>query len=169
MKPTALLDACVLYPAPVRDILLYLASENLFQPKWSEDIHSEWIKSLHTNRPDIPIKVLEKTRAAMEDAFPDAEVKGYTVSISKYSLPDENDRHVLAAAVKCKANYLVTFNKRHFPKKAVEPHLVEVIDPDMFISKWIKAFPEDSISALKEQTSKLRNPPQTVEQGFEFT
>ncbi|MBX2920911.1 MAG: hypothetical protein KF746_01865 [Chitinophagaceae bacterium] len=67
---TALLDANTLYPAPVRDILLHLADIGLFAPKWTEQIHDEWIQNLLTNRPDLNLKNLNATRQAMNLAFP---------------------------------------------------------------------------------------------------
>lgn len=49
----ALLDACVLYPAPIRDLLLHLADANLYKPKWTDRIHEEWTRNLLLNRTDL--------------------------------------------------------------------------------------------------------------------
>lgn len=68
----ALLDANVLYPAPLRDFLLRLAQAELYIPKWSTEIHEEWIRNLLLNRPDLKASQLERTRQAMDSEFPEA-------------------------------------------------------------------------------------------------
>ncbi len=113
----AVLDACVLYPAPIRDILLNLAEQDLFSPKWSETIQEEWLRNLILNRPDLTRKKLERTVKAMNGAFPKAMVKSFNSLISSLELPDPDDRHVLAAAIKSEANLIITFNLKDFPQK----------------------------------------------------
>ncbi|MET3877355.1 PIN domain-containing protein [Chitinophaga sp. OAE865] len=110
----AVLDANVLYPAPIRDILLHLADAKLFQPKWTDLIHDEWIRNLLINRPDIKSDSLKKARTAMESAFPDAHVSSYESLIDEITLPDVDDRHVLAAAIKSRATIIVTNNVKDF-------------------------------------------------------
>ena len=73
-RPTALLDANVLYPAGLRDLLLRLADRYLYLPRCSSDIHAEWMRSLLADRPDLSADVLERTRALMDRYFPDAVV-----------------------------------------------------------------------------------------------
>ena len=58
----ALYDACVLYPAPLRDFLMHLALTGLFQAKWTNEIHEEWIRNVLSNRPDLQREILERTR-----------------------------------------------------------------------------------------------------------
>jgi hypothetical protein len=65
---TALLDANVLYPAPVRDILIQLAVTDIFHAKWSAGIHEEWIRSLLRDQPHRDRAVLERTRDLMDRA-----------------------------------------------------------------------------------------------------
>ncbi len=74
---TVVLDACVLYPAPVRDILLSLAAEGLYKPKWSATIQNEWMENLLINRKDLKEESLLQTIEAMNRAFPDANVEGF--------------------------------------------------------------------------------------------
>src|SRR5690606_33943199 len=95
----AVLDACVLYPAPLRDFLMHLALMGAFQPKWTNAIHEEWIRNVLINRPDLSRKQLERTRQLMESHILDASVSGYESLIPFIQLPDEDDRHVLAAAI----------------------------------------------------------------------
>lgn len=105
---SALLDANVLYPAPIRDLLLHLADAGLYLPKWTELIHDEWIQNLLINRPELQLHNLTITKRAMNLAFPDADVKGFHKHIKKLQLPDVDDRHVLAAAIQAKVDFLVT-------------------------------------------------------------
>jgi predicted nucleic acid-binding protein len=111
---TALLDANVLYPAPLRDYLLHLASLGVFEPMWTAAIQDEWIRNLLDARPDINRVALEATQRAMDIAFPGSNISGYESLINSLSLPDPDDRHVLAAAIKGKAQIIVTNNSlRH--------------------------------------------------------
>lgn len=114
---TAVLDACVLYPAPIRDLLLHLANAELYTPKWTDRIHDEWLRNLILNRPDLEATKLERTIREMKNAFPDSGVENYESLILSLQLPDEDDRHVLAAAIRCKADVIVTFNVKDFPAK----------------------------------------------------
>lgn len=105
---TALLDANVLYPAPLRDLLMHLAVARTYRLKWSALIHEEWISNLLRNRPDLTRATLESTRDTMNSAVPDALVGGFEALIPSLSLPDENDRHVLAAAITGGADAILT-------------------------------------------------------------
>ncbi|WP_373515171.1 hypothetical protein [Persicitalea sp.] len=73
----AVLDACVLYPAPIRDLLLNLADFDLFAPKWTDEIQKEWTRNLLANRPDLLSSQLNRTIEAMNKAFPESNVKNY--------------------------------------------------------------------------------------------
>src|SRR5260370_9234777 len=112
---TAILDANVLYPAPLRDYLLNLAAIELFKPKWTDAIQDEWIRNLLLKRPDLKRQDLVKTRKAMDNAFPDANTTNYQELVSGLSLPDPDDKHVLAAAIVANAEIIVTSNLKDFP------------------------------------------------------
>ena len=90
-------DSRVLYPAPLRDLLMRLALIDLYQAKWTKDIHREWIRSLLKNRPDLTEERLQKTREKMDLHVRDCLVEEYEELIESLKLPDPNDRHVLAA------------------------------------------------------------------------
>ena len=100
-------DACVLYPAPLRDFLLHLAEDELIDSYWSEEIREEWIRSLLRNRPDLKRENLERTCREMDFHFPDSLVQGYESIIPKFTLPDPDDRHVLAATILAKRSILL--------------------------------------------------------------
>jgi len=112
---TALYDACVLYPAPLRDLLMHLAMTDLFRARWTDQIHDEWIRNVLANRPDLNRKQLERTRRLMNAHVLDCLVTGYENLIDGLTLPDPNDRHVLAAAVSADADVIVTYNLGDFP------------------------------------------------------
>ncbi len=101
---TTILDADVLYPAPLRDYLLSLAAVELYKPKWTGSIQEEWIGNLLLKRPGLKRQDLERTRKAMGSAFPDANVTNYEKLISAISLPDLDDRHVVAGAIEGNAD-----------------------------------------------------------------
>ena len=94
------LDACVLYPNLLRDLLMWLGKSRLYQPKWTAIIHDEWQRNLHSNRPEISREKLKHIEALMNKALPDALITGFEPLISSISLPDADDRHVVAAAIK---------------------------------------------------------------------
>jgi predicted nucleic acid-binding protein len=155
----AVLDANVLYPVPVRDILLEMADVKLFQPKWTNQIHEEWIRSLLKNRHDIDPKVLKKLQATMDKAFPDANVSSYESLIDGITLPDTDDRHVLAAAIKSKAKIIVTNNLKDFPVKHLKPYHIEALSPDRFVKNLIALDENRALKAFKAQVHRLVNPP----------
>lgn len=157
----ALLDANVLYPFFQRDLLLSLAYEDLYIPKWSDEIEKEWVRNLKSNRPDISTK-LERTVVLMNHAFPDAKVKGYERRIQKLALPDINDRHVLAAAIECEANVIVTHNLSDFPDKELSPFNISAMNPDHFILKLIEVDFTKIRLALESMVAIRTNPAVTI-------
>lgn len=124
------LDACVLYPAPIRDLLLHMANEGLYRPKWSDQIQEEWVRNLLINRPDLSSRQLQQTTQAMNRAFPDATVREYEVLISTLELPDADDRHVLAAAIHGQASLIVTANLKDFLTLYLHSLGIEAQHPD---------------------------------------
>jgi hypothetical protein len=133
MAFTVVLDACVLYPAPLRDLLMELAVQGLFRAKWTAQIHEEWIRNLLQRRPDLTRERLLKTCRLMDRALPDALVDGYGHLVPVVDLPDSSDRHVVAAAIHAKADAIVTSNLRDFPPASLAVHNLEAIHPDDFL------------------------------------
>jgi predicted nucleic acid-binding protein len=142
----AIYDACVLYPAPLRDFLMQLALTDLFRAKWTHRIHDEWIRNL------------------MNSATRDGLVEGYDALIDSVKLPDEDDRHVLAAAIHTHANLIVTFNLKDFPAKVLHSHKIEAIHPDDFVMRLIKMDSVSVCEAARAHRARLRNPPKSVDE-----
>ncbi|WP_457799022.1 PIN domain-containing protein [Methylocystis sp. S23] len=111
---TVFLDACVLYPAPLRDFLMELAAARLFRAKWSEAAHEEWIRNLLKDKPDLSQRRLERTKQLMNRAVPDCLVSGYGDLAAGLQLPDPGDRHILAAAIHAECDAIITFNLSDF-------------------------------------------------------
>ena len=164
---TALYDACVLYPAPLRDLLMRLAMTDLFRARWTDQIHDEWIRNVRANRPDLTSEQLERTRRLMNANVRDCLVTGYEPLIDGLTLPDPDDRHVLAAAVRTGASIIVTFNLDDFPREILEPLGVETQHPDEFITHLIDLNPGAVCTAAKRQRASLKKPPRTVDEFLE--
>ena len=153
------LDSCVLYPARLRDLLMHLGIAGLYQPKWSAEIHREWCRNLLMNRPDITQAALTRTVELMERALPDARVVGFETLIEGLTLPDENDRHVLAVALRAKAEVIVTLNQKDFPASALQKFNIEALHPDDFITDLLDLNPGLALEAVRRQRQSLRHPP----------
>jgi predicted nucleic acid-binding protein len=158
-----ILDACVLYPAPIRDILLNLADLEIYSPKWSEIIQEEWIRNLLENRPDLSKIKLRRTIQAMNAAFPDAAVHSFEELIDLLELPDLGDRHVLAASIKCKADAIVTFNTKDFPRENLDQYNIEVYTPDQFVNLLYELNSSIVKQAFDNQLASLKSPPVSKE------
>lgn len=157
----AVLDACVLYPAPLRDFLLHIADLGVYQPKWSEIIHNEWGRNLLKNRPDLSDEKIKNTIEVMNNAFPDARVKDFEVFMEDIILPDKDDRHVLAAAIVANAKYIITFNLKDFPLNILSKWNIIALHPDSFIFNIGQKSPFLLQKAFENQVNSLKNPPKT--------
>jgi hypothetical protein len=165
---TVLYDACVLYPAPLRDLLMQLATANLFRAKWTERIHEEWISNLLTNRQDLTRAQLERTKELMNAAVPDCLVTGYEYLIATIELPDTDDRHVVAAAIRAGADAIITANISDFPPQVLAPHDIEAIHPDDFITYQIDLNEAAVITAAQTCRRRLKAPEKTVEEYLDI-
>ena len=160
----AVYDACVFYPGSLRDLLLHLAHAKAVHARWSDDIHDEWIRSVLRNRPDLNREQLETTRQIMNEKFRFGRVKNYEHLIEKLQLPDPNDRHVLAAAIRAEADLIVTNNLRDFPRAILDSYNIEAISPDNFVCRLIQDNPVAVIQATRSHRSRLKRPPKTVDE-----
>ncbi len=129
---TAVLDASVLVPGFLSNFLLWLADADLYRAKWSDDIHAEWIRG-RLNRYNIPVDVSQARRQTMDREFPHGLVTDYQSLIDGLTLPDVDDRHVLAAAITCGANAIITTNLKHFPIAVLAPYNIVPVHQDDFV------------------------------------
>jgi hypothetical protein len=160
-RPVAVYDANVLYPAQLRDFLMRLALQEAVRAHWTDKIHEEWMRNVEADYPDISWEDLRRIRELMEKALPGASIDGYEDRIPELSLPDPSDRHVLAAAIRAEAGYILTFNVADFPDEALAPHGIESIDPDVFTSELIGRFPGRVLQAARAHRASLNHPPKS--------
>ncbi|WP_261832160.1 PIN domain-containing protein [Leminorella grimontii] len=153
----------MLYPARLRDLLMHLGIVGLYQPKWSDRIQDEWRTNLLEKRPDIAPEALRRTVSLMNHALPDANVTRYEPLIKGLTLPDEDDRHVLAAAIRAKAEVIVTFNQKDFPHHSLAPFNVEALHPDEFISDLFDLNRGLTLEAVRRQRHSLKHPPMAAD------
>ena len=161
MSFTATYDACVLHPAGLRDLLIRLAMTDLFRAKWSDDILDEMIASILRRRPDLDPTDLERTRKLMCAAVPDCLTTGYHSLIDALDLPDANDRHVLAAAIRSSSQVIVTENTADFPADTLRAYDIEAQTADVFVLHLIDLSPTTVARVIEAQSEALNNPPLT--------
>ena len=163
------LDASVLYPVSLRSLLMRLILAKLFQARWSATIHEEWIRAVLRDRPDIPEARLHRLRDAMnERAGDEVLVTGYESLIEFLTLPDADDRHVLAAAIVGKASLIVTRNLRDFPDDALRPYQIRAIHPDRLIQQVLATAPAKVLEIVRDQQASLVNPPVSMSELLEL-
>lgn len=166
-RPVAVLDACVLVPAGLRDLLLSLADTKAFRPVWQDDILAE------TQRNAAKVLVKQgvpssdsasrsaSTVAVMQSAFSDARLqparwKPLVPEMTNHT----KDRHVLAAAVGAKATHLVTENMKDFPPASRRGVLVQ--RPDAFMLDLLATHPLQTLAGVEAMASRHSKPPHTA-------
>jgi predicted nucleic acid-binding protein len=130
----------------------------LFKARWTNRIHDEWTFNLLRNRPDLTIDRLQKTRRLMNFAIRDCLVEGYETLIPFLELPDQDDRHVLAAAIHSGASVIVTFNLKDFQKKFLNKHKIRALHPDDFILSLLDLDAVAVLQAARQHRARLTNP-----------
>lgn len=162
MPFTALYDANVLHPASLRDLLIRLGQTGLFRARWTDWILDEMISSILSRRPDLNPDRLNRTRRLMCEAVADCLVTGYEPLIEGLTLPDPDDRHVLAAAIRCSAGVIVTSNLDDFPSDRLQPFNIEAQSPDYFVLNLLELAPGRVATVIQQQASALSDPPQAI-------
>ena len=160
---TVIYDACVLYPAPLRDLLMHLALADIYRACWSEMIHDEWTRNVLASRPDLQPDQLKRTRQLMNSHVRDSLVTGFEYLIPSFNLPDPDDRHVAAAAVHSGASLIVTFNLKDFPAEQLSHHNLAAQHPDNFIADLLNLYPEVVLESVKNHRRSLKNPSKSVD------
>lgn len=155
---TVVLDANVLYPFLVRDVLLSFAHSGLYRARWTQAIIDELVSALIANKPDRERKI-RQLAGIMAEQFPEALIEHYESLIPAIDLPDPDDRHVLAAAIKAGAHAIVTENLQDFPTATLASCEIEAHTADQFLQSTFQLYPTDAIRALREMRSRYINPP----------
>ncbi len=160
---SAVLDACVLFSAALRDTLLRAAVKRLYRLHLTEEILDEvcrnLLKSGRIADPGLADRLVEQIRRA----FPGSMVEGYSTLVPKMT-NHPKDRHVLAAAVAAGASVIVTHNLGDFPFQALDPYGVIAQSPDDFLVALYAASPDAMDRILQEQSASLRFPRMSVEE-----
>ena len=152
----AIYDACVLYPFHLRNLLIQCAVDRLVEARWTDEIHDEWIRNLIAKTPEVSEERLTKTRNLMNAVVPHAIVSGYENLIPGIALPDPDDRHVVAAAVRAGASQIVTWNVRDFPSKELSKHGLAKKTPDQFLIDLYSQWPEAILAVTANARRNLR-------------
>lgn len=161
MPFTVIYDANVLYPFHLRDILIRVAQAGLVHARWTDEILDECFDNLIEQRPELAER-LRRTRRLMDESIRDVRVQNYENLINGLKLPHDEDRHVLAAAIKAGAQVIVTFNTKHFPPEAIDPKGIqemEAQDPDTFLFNVIDLNPQAVAKVIREIEADLQSRP----------
>ncbi|HKY31706.1 MAG TPA: PIN domain-containing protein [Candidatus Polarisedimenticolia bacterium] len=161
MAYTALLDANVLHPMVLCDLLIRLAQKGMFRALWSREILEETVRSIARRKPDIPIERLYRRVDMMNQAIQDAEVTGYEGLVPAVERL-KKDAHVLAAAIKGKADVIVSVDVRGFPPEVLTPFHIAVQHPDDFLLDQLGLRFEVVRDTIAEQAACLKRPPKTL-------
>ncbi|MBI3406863.1 MAG: PIN domain-containing protein [Planctomycetes bacterium] len=160
----AVYDANILYPAPLRDLFIRIAQTGLVRARWTDTIHDEWIRNVLKDNPNLSAERLARTRTLMNEAVRDCLVTGHEDLIASVALPDPDDRHVAAAAIRAGAEVIVTCNLKDFPAEELARFDIEAQHPDDFLVGLIDLAPGLICAAVKRQREGLRNPAKTAEE-----
>jgi len=128
--------------------------------RFTDEILDEWTRNLIKNKPQLEDSVRQQ-EAAIREVFDECLVTGYAPLIPGLTLPDEDDRHVLAAAIKCSAQIIVTENHKDFPTDALEEYGIETLCADDFLANTYDLFPKSGARVLKQVRQRYDNPPFT--------
>ncbi|MCI4660971.1 MAG: PIN domain-containing protein [Neomegalonema sp.] len=149
-RPKVLLDACVLVSLTARELLMMCAQRGLFHPFWSARIEEEVRRAILARADAPPAVVLEGELAIARAAFPNAVIEDWEPLEATISLPDWNDRHVLAAAIKGEVDLLLTDNLQDFPKRALAGYGIEREAVDPFLWRLVGSDPEVMLAVCRD-------------------
>jgi hypothetical protein len=160
---TVVYDACVLYPAPLRDLLMQLALTDMYRARWSNMIHDEWTRNALENRKDLKPEAIARTRQLMDANVREALVENFEHLIPAVELPDPDDRHVVAAAMHAGAELIITFNRKDFPPAELQKYNVSAQHPDDFVFDLFDLNAAKVLKAVCRHRKSLKNPLKSVE------
>lgn len=147
----------------MRDLLIRIAQARLVQAKWTDRILDEVFENLLASRPDLVPAALARTRALMTCAVRDCLITGYEPLIDGLDLPDPDDRHVLAAAIKARAQVIVTSNLKDFPPECLARWDIEAKSPDEFVSDQVDLSGKVVWGCVQQIADTWRKPPGTTD------
>ena len=160
---TAVLDASVLFPNMKRDLLLRFFEADLYRASWTERIQQEWLTNAISQYPSKNA-ALHRTDGLMREHFASAWIETeYDAFIEAITLPDLDDRHVVAAAIAGSANYIVTDNIKHFPAKELDRFGLEAGTADAFLAGTLEHYEGPGLAVLREHRARLRAAPSAAE------
>ncbi|WP_416867882.1 MAG: PIN domain-containing protein [Imperialibacter sp.] len=165
---TAVLDANVLFPVVIRDYLIWLLLYDLYTPKWSGKLLEEFTDIFQKRNLNLSPEQISRQVKLINKACPHALVERYEAIIPSIKLPDENDRHVVAAAIKCNANVIVTYNLQDFPNEYLETAGLSAVDQDTFIADMIDLSPKRCCEAFREMVLTKNKPPYDEQQYLDI-
>ena len=143
---------------------MWLAVVKAYEPRWTEEIHAEWMRNVLADRPDVSAAQLERTRRLMDQTNAQSLVSGYERHIPTLTLPDANDRHVLAAAMEASASVIVTFNLKDFPRRILSVHGIRALGPDAFLEALLAQNQPRFLRGLRQHRASLKSPSKTVDE-----
>jgi len=156
---TVVIDTNVLVGALIRNMILSLAEAGLFRPRWSKTtLCEEFERAFQRVHGDQPAETAARQRVNIERAFPEGIICEDTALMESLSLPDPDDRHVLAAAIQTKAALIVTENLKDFPAEQLAHHEIEAISVDDFFADCIDLAGPYAISALRQMRERFNKP-----------
>jgi hypothetical protein len=158
-NPIVLGDANIFSAIVTTDLIISLGVAEPFRPRWTNQIHDEWMRNLLANRPDLdPVKI-ERRRKQMDESIDDCLVEGYEYLIPELNLPDDDDRHVLAAAIHVQAQVILTYNHRHFPQRVLAPYGITAQYPDNILAALAERFYQEVCDTLEGMRARKTRPP----------
>ncbi|MBB1571154.1 MAG: PIN domain-containing protein [Propionibacteriaceae bacterium] len=158
------LDACVLVPITLTNVLLTAAEDSLLQPHWSPEVLEEAIIAINEIRPHLNETQIHRRFSAMDAAFPGASVAGDPSRLDHREFPDPDDRHVVAAAMAAGVEIIVTANIRDFPTTLMNTLGLIVMSPDELLLKLLAENKTAVLEVMLKVASTLRSPQQSIEE-----
>jgi predicted nucleic acid-binding protein len=163
VAPAVTIDACVLVGGRLTNLLLHLADSGAFQPIWSDDIHAEWMRTLHA-KIGIPLDKIEYRRGEMERAFPTANVRclpGLVVTIQDLckTAAQRKDAHVIATAIAAKSMVILTHNTKDFSAAVLNRYGLSKIKPDEFCVDLLASRRAELLEGIRRHRASLKRSP----------
>lgn len=154
------LDANVLFPFRIRDVLLSFAHDGLFRARFTDEIIDEWTRNLILLKPQLE-ESIRRQEAVIRQQFDECFVTGHLPLVPNLELPDPGDRHVLAAAIRCSAQVIVTENHKDFPPTTLDAYGIETLSADDMLANTYDLFRTGCLRSLRRLRQRYDNPPFT--------